>query len=366
MSIAFSITGCCVMLCVIAYLCARYEQSKKSKSNDNKETEDKETEDSDLQFTNLDIGEKIGEGAYGSVFKGTWESKTVAIKQMRLDLISEATLSEFRKEIRVMTKLNSPFIIQFFGSVSKPPSIVMEFMSGGSLFQLLHNAKINIPWMLRQTMASEILQGLIYLHNQNIVHRDLKSPNILLDENNHPKLADFGLAKIKNETGTLTADSKAKGTLAWMAPELFEYDEETGQAKNKHSYESDMYSYGMVLWELAARKIPFDSAPNPMVVISWISKGKQEKIPNDTPKKVAKLINFCWNAEAKKRPTADHAFQILNGFEEEGTENTNDNTTLPKPPLSTGYKDNIEEMEEIKLNVMPQEQGNLEASLGLR
>ena len=167
----------------------------------------------------LVLGEKLGEGAFGIVFKGVWKSKVVAIKQLRLDYLSPKTLVEFQKETQIMTKLNSPYIVQFFGAIEKSPySIIMEYMAGGSLYKLLHSSQI-ISWVMRNQMAAEIIQGLIYLHREKIIHRDLKSPNVLLDEDQHIKLGDFGLAKIKSETGnTTTADSKNKGTLAWLAP----------------------------------------------------------------------------------------------------------------------------------------------------
>jgi serine/threonine protein kinase len=136
------------------------------------------------------------------------------------------------------------------------------------------------------------------LFAENILHRDLKSLNVLLDDRYRAKLCDFGLAKVKTETSSSTKNEVA-GTLAWMAPELF-------KRKAIYTKKADIYSYGMVLWEIAARQLPYQDANGNQALISkWVSEGEREEIPDDTPPKLASLIKFCWEAEPDKRPSAE-------------------------------------------------------------
>jgi len=128
--------------------------------------------------------------------------------------------------------------------------------------------------------------------------------NVLLNEHLEAKLTDFGLSKIKIETANTLNSQPAVGTLLWMAPELF-------KRKAQCTLKSDIYSLGMTLWELASRKRPFEDAVNPAIAMQWVQEGQREEIPYDCPPHIAKLIKFCWNQEAAKRPTADEAVQLL-------------------------------------------------------
>jgi len=150
--------------------------------------------------------------------------------------------------------------------------------------------------------------GLAFLHQEHIVHRDIKSLNVLLDQSYRAKLTDFGLSKVKTETKSqsmATQTSKdAVGTIAWMAPELFE-------RRAIYTQKSDIYSLGITFWELASRKIPFADASNPSLIPSWVSKGDREEIPKDCPQKLASLIAACWEGSPDKRPDADNVVTYL-------------------------------------------------------
>jgi serine/threonine protein kinase len=178
----------------------------------------------------------------------------------------------------------------------------MEYMPKGSLYSLLHT-KTPLDWTVRLKMATEMACGLAYLHAENILHRDIKSQNMLLDDQYHVKLADFGLAKIKTETKTISTKPTV-GTLAWMAPELF-------GRKPVFTKKSDIYSLGMTLWEIASRKIPFEDAADPRLIPSFVSNGDREDIPADCPPKLASLIAFCWHKEVEKRPSAAEIVEYL-------------------------------------------------------
>ncbi len=127
-------------------------------------------------------------------------------------------------------------------------------------------------------------KGLSYLHLQKIIHRDLKSLNVLLDNQYHAKITDFGLAKIKLESNsTSTKTKQGMGTTRWRAPELFKRNVSPNVA-------SDVYSYGMVLWEIASRQLPFSDASDDVTVMGWIKDGEQEKLPTDCPESYGSLV----------------------------------------------------------------------------
>ena len=187
--------------------------------------------------------------------------------------------------------------------------LVMELMPKGNLFNLLQSNQ-TLEWPQRYQLAQDIGIGLHHLHAESILHRDLKSLNVLLTNDYRAKLCDFGLAQVKTATksmaSTRTKTGNQVGTISWMAPELF-------KRGGQHSTKTDVYSYGMVLWELAARRIPYEDAADQQIAISWIKDGEQETIPQDTPPSYAKLIKFCWAQKPEDRPEVEKVLQQLEG-----------------------------------------------------
>jgi ankyrin repeat protein len=242
--------------------------------------------------------EILGSGGFGIVYKGLFNFSEVAIKKLHADNLSERALEEFKSESLLMGHMRHPNVIQPLGACFEPGqySLVMELMPNKSLFDLLHNKK-EIPWTIRAQIAADVCAGLAYLHSQKIIHRDLKSMNVLLDGGLRAKLSDFGLATVKIETQSTTpAGAKAAGTTRWMAPELFEGDECT--------FESDIYSLAWVLWEIAARQLPYPKAVNDAIVINLIGKGKKEPIPADCPPEIGQAITGCWKTIPSERPSS--------------------------------------------------------------
>lgn len=272
------------------------------------------------------FGKKLGEGGFGIVYKGSWQSEEVAIKTLRMTKLSSDLEEEFVREAQAMAKLNSPRIIRLFGICREPGAyaMIMEFMPKGDLYQLLSEKKNALPWTKRWQLATDIGEGLAYLHANNILHRDLKSLNILLDHNLRAKITDFGLAALKQHSSSMYTES-SKGSVAWMAPELF-------TRKTKLTPASDVYAYGMILWEIAARQIPFLDAPNQQIIPTWIKEGEREDIPEDCPKPYAQLIESCWKADPEERPTAAKVLEALNLAKPQPVSNTQktSQTTLVK------------------------------------
>ncbi|XP_020101954.1 serine/threonine-protein kinase CTR1-like [Ananas comosus] len=187
-------------------------------------------------------------------------------------------------EVAIMKSLRHPNIVLFMGAVTEPPnlSIVTEYLSRGSLYRLLHNSSARevLDERRRLNMAFDVAKGMNYLHRRNppIVHRDLKSPNLLVDKK----------YTVKPE---------------WMAPEVLR-DEPSNE-------KSDVYSFGVILWELMTLQQPWSNL-NPAQVVAAVGfKGRRLEIPENLNPKVAAIIESCWANEPWKRPSFSSIMQTL-------------------------------------------------------
>jgi tRNA A-37 threonylcarbamoyl transferase component Bud32/ankyrin repeat protein len=250
-------------------------------------------------FTKNDL---IGQGSYGSVYKGTYKKNPVAIKQLLNQSLSEDEVKQFEKEAIALSKTHSEYLVRIPGICLESDSyaLILEYMTGGSLKQFLQNPESG-SWSVRYQIAIDVGAGLSYLHKQNIFHGDLKSPNILLDYQFKAKLSDFGFSALKALSVAFSLDKE--GSVRWMAPELFDENP-------THTKQCDIYSYGVILWEITSRKRPYHSMRREKIPL-WISQGKREEIPQDTPPSMAKLIAKCWDGRAEERPTAEEAAKTL-------------------------------------------------------
>jgi predicted Ser/Thr protein kinase len=262
----------------------------------------------------LTFAERIGGGGFGDVYKGEYQYNDVAIKLLKNQELKNNVMKEFKREAELMTKLNSSFIVRFYGACFESPhyALVMEYMPKGSLRDVLQSTDILLNWKTRYQIGVDISAGVAYLHNQGVIHADLKSPNVLLDDLLRAKISDFGLSKLKRLIsstptllGTTLTGPATGGTIRWMAPELFEPDAKTTTA-------SDVYSYGTVLWELGSRQVPFlKKAPQNEQVPVLVANGTREDIVKDTPPTMAKLIGRCWDQRAAQRPKITEALDEL-------------------------------------------------------
>ncbi|XP_068647472.1 probable serine/threonine-protein kinase SIS8 isoform X2 [Aristolochia californica] len=176
----------------------------------------------EIPWEDLQIGERIGLGSFGEVYRADWNGTEVAVKKFLDQELSGDALEQFRCEIKIMLRLRHPNVVLFMGAVTRPPnlSILTEFLPRGSLFRLLHRPQVQIDEKRRLRMALDVVKGMNYLHTSHptIVHRDLKTPNLLVDKNWVVKVCDFGLSRLKHNT-FLSSKSTA-GTPEWMAPEV--------------------------------------------------------------------------------------------------------------------------------------------------
>jgi hypothetical protein len=251
----------------------------------------------EIPWEDLVIGERIGLGSYGEVFNADWNGTEVAVKKFLDQDFSGAALAEFKREVLIMQRLRHPNVVLFMGAVTRPPnlSIITEFLPRGSLYRLIHRPHSQIDEKRRIKMAFDVAKGMNCLHTSipTIVHRDLKSPNLLVDNNWNVKVADFGLSRWKHST-FLSSKSTA-GTPEWMAPEVL---------RNENSNEKcDVYSFGVILWELATLRLPW-SGMNPMQVVGAVGfQNRRLDIPKHVHPLVARIIWQCWQTDPNLRPS---------------------------------------------------------------
>ncbi|CAL5023104.1 unnamed protein product [Urochloa decumbens] len=251
----------------------------------------------EIPWEDLDIGERIGLGSYGEVYHADWNGTEVAVKKFLDQDLSGVSLEQFKCEVRIMSRLRHPNVVLFLGYVTQPPnlSILTEYLPRGSLYRLLHRPNSQIDEVRRLKMALDVAKGMNYLHSSHptIVHRDLKSPNLLVDRNWVVKVSDFGMSRLKHHT-FLSSKSTA-GTPEWMAPEVL---------RNEPSNEKcDVYSFGVILWELATMRVPW-SGLNPMQVVGAVGfQNRRLDIPREVDPQVASIISSCWDNDPSKRPS---------------------------------------------------------------
>ncbi|KAK9143500.1 hypothetical protein Syun_012900 [Stephania yunnanensis] len=259
-----------------------------SSSKDDKESNSVVDFHCEIQWEDLHLGEEIGQGSYAAVYHGTWNGSDVAIKVYFMTEYCEATLLDYRKEIAIMKRLRHPNVLLFMGAVYSPErlAIVTEFLPRGSLFKTLHRNNLSLDVRRRLRMALDVARGMNYLHCRNppIVHRDLKSTNLLVDRNWNVKVGDFGLSKWKNAT-FLTARSSI-GSPQWMAPEVL---------RNEPSNEkSDVFSFGVILWELMTESIPWNDLNSLRVVGIVGFMDSRLDLPESLDPQLSSIINDCW------------------------------------------------------------------------
>lgn len=293
----------------------------------------------------IQLGRELGKGGFGTVYEGSWDFRKVAVKRYEGSRLPERTAREIRHEVSVMQGLDHECLIRLFGLVeedSLPAMLVMEFGANGSLYTYLHSDS-EIPWMHRLRLAEELARGLAYLHDKGIVHRDIKSLNIVLDKDFHAKWCDFGLAQLKQHATTTSKaygseDHGVVGTLHWMAPEQF------SRKSSAPSMRSDVWGLGMVYYEITTREIPFKEAQTPQQVITWIMSGEGEEVPADLIDQAPEfgaVMRRCW-AALNERPTAaeialevDVIVRRMNGGDI--AERANFSYGAPSEPIDSGY-----------------------------
>lgn len=196
-----------------------------------------------------------------------------------------------------MMRLRHPNIVLFLGVGLAPPScmLVMEYLNGGTLYQALRKpADQPKDHMGFFHLAVGIARGMAYLHHRKIIHRDLKSPNVMLGESGTVKITDFGLSVFTGSSSELELTGET-GTYRWMAPEIIRH--------LPYGTKADVFSYGVMLWELLTHRIPWELLNPVQAAVAVAVEGRRLDIPEATPAVVRRLIQTCWDAKPDKRPS---------------------------------------------------------------
>ncbi|KAH8507330.1 hypothetical protein H0E87_009740 [Populus deltoides] len=256
-------------------------------------------------------GELIGCGAFGHVYMGmNFDSgELLAIKQVSIAANgatrekAQAHIRELEEEVRLLQNLSHPNIVRYLGVVQEEETIniLLEFVPGGSISSLL--GKFGpFPEPVIRTYTKQLLLGLEYLHNNGIMHRDIKGANILVDNKGCIKLADFGASKQVVELATVSGAKSMKGTPYWMAPEVI--------LQTGHSFSADIWSVGCTVIEMATGKPPWSQQYQEVAALFYIGSTKSHpEIPNHLIPEAKDFLLKCLHKEPNMRPEASKLLQ---------------------------------------------------------
>lgn len=250
-------------------------------------------------FGELRLEELIGAGGFGRVFRGTWRGQVVAVKAARGEA-GAAGAASLRREARLYARLRHPNVVALRAVCLEPPHLclVMEFAAGGPLSRALAGRRV--PPAVLLDWARQVARGMRYLHGAPpvpLIHRDLKSSNVLLAQplgaelrGTTLKISDFGLAREWQRTTRMSA----AGTYAWMAPEVIK--------ASTYSKGSDVWSYGVLLWELLTGEVPYRGIDGLAVAYGVAVNKLTLPIPSTCPQPFAQLMAACWEQDPHRRP----------------------------------------------------------------
>ncbi|PRP82378.1 hypothetical protein PROFUN_10154 [Planoprotostelium fungivorum] len=244
-----------------------------------------------LQFSELQGSTMLGEGSFGIVFKSKWRDISVAVKQIRAEHVTAEQVQSFLSEVSILQSLRAhPNVVIFIGMTIPPDplSLVTEFCEGGGLYELLRRREVD--WDTKLKFIQGIAQGMLHLHMEKVIHRDLAVRNILLSKHNEPKVSDFGMSRVQmNDSNNTNSEI---GPLKWMAPEAL--------TQRAYSVKSDVFSFGVVCWE---------------ILTDVSTRGERLPIPSDCDPSIYKLIQVCWRTAPEDRPTFQEICSYLSSGE---------------------------------------------------
>lgn len=242
-----------------------------------------------INFAEIDLGDRIGGGGVGVIYRGYWGRQQVALKTLFDPRISEELKKEYMDELLVMSKVKHSNIVTFMGACMTPPNLcfVMEICEC-SLDQILHVDRTRPSDHDSIQMAIDVASAMEYLHSgcrPTMIHRDLKPLNILKAYNGSMKLCDFGLVNCKNSQA---------GTPSYMAPELY--------LNRPYNKSVDVYAFGIVLWEIISKVRPFLGLSVPEIRDRVVNGERPSLRELHCSRRCLDLIESCWRGEVEERP----------------------------------------------------------------
>ena len=316
-SIIFSLIG------AVAVYSRRYYRAIKKENADLKDSWY-------IDPASIDFGVPVAKGSFGKVYRGKWDDLEVAIKELIPTASSFETDGSMwldDNEVSLMLRLRHPRIVRFHGGGTRKyvdhvrHYMVYEWMQGGSLRGYLNDRRDTLSWSWRVGCAKDIALGIKFLHDKNFVHRDIKTDNVLLDDKGRAKLGDFGTgraiwqqkkgasAKLEWRDRLFGPDAimtAATGTPMYMAPELLAAHFERRESHIPMSFKTDIYAFGIVMWELHTCRIPYDNIPSTASILREIMGGTRPEV-TDSEKQgqkgaFADIFERCWAGVAADRP----------------------------------------------------------------
>ncbi|KAL2321853.1 hypothetical protein Fmac_026232 [Flemingia macrophylla] len=291
----------------------------------------KRKQDWEIDPSKLIIKTAIARGTFGTVHRGVYDTQDVAVKMLDWGEEGQRTEAEvaslraaFTQEVVVWHKLDHPNVTKFIGAtmgsselqiqtdnglIGMPSNVccvVVEYLAGGNLKQfLIKNRRRKLAFKVVIQLALDLARGLSYLHSQKIVHRDVKTENMLLDKTRTVKIADFGVARVEaSNPNDMTGET---GTLGYMAPEVLN--------GNPYNRKCDVYSFGICLWEIYCCDMPFPDLSFTEITSAVVRQNLRPEIPRCCPSSLANVMKKCWDASPEKRPEMDEVVSMLEAID---------------------------------------------------
>ncbi|KAJ8759042.1 hypothetical protein K2173_003280 [Erythroxylum novogranatense] len=285
-------------------------------------------EEWDIDTKNLLFNHVIARRAYATVHRAVYNGRDVVVKVLEMgqeDLRTSEVATQmkvFRQEVSTWAKLDHPNVSKFIGAFTDPSGtainicnrqlagnvcgIVSEYYPGGTLKSyLFNNRERKLPFKTVMHLALDLARGLAYLHSKNVVHRGIKAENMLLDEDQTLKVADFGVSRIQaSVTSEMTG---LTGTLGYMAPEVFE--------NKPYTCKCDVYSFGICLWEIYCCDLPYPNLNFSELTSAVTYKNARPQIPKCCPKSLANVMRRCWDSDPNKRPEMNEVIATLEAID---------------------------------------------------
>ncbi|XP_012332806.2 serine/threonine-protein kinase A-Raf isoform X1 [Aotus nancymaae] len=281
------------------------QRERKSLADDKKKVKNLGYRDSGYYWevppSEVQLLKRIGTGSFGTVFRGRWHGD-VAVKVLKVSQPTAEQAQAFKNEMQVLRKTRHVNILLFMGFMTRPGfAIITQWCEGSSLYHHLHVADTRFDMVQLIDVARQTAQGMDYLHAKNIIHRDLKSNNIFLHEGLTVKIGDFGLATVKTRWSGAQPLEQPSGSVLWMAAEVIRM-----QDPNPYSFQSDVYAYGVVLYELMTGSLPYSHIGCRDQIIFMVGRGylspDLSKISSNCPKAMRRLLSDCLKFQREERP----------------------------------------------------------------
>ncbi|PKA59742.1 Serine/threonine-protein kinase HT1 [Apostasia shenzhenica] len=289
----------------------------------------------EIDVAKLEIRYEVARGTYGTVYRGVYDGQDVAVKLLdwggdgySTEAETAALRASFQKEVAVWHELDHPNVTKFIGgsmgtselkipqksssgngSTSVPTQaccVIVEYLPGGTLKNyLIKNIRKKLAYKTVINLALDLARGLSYLHSKKVVHRDVKTENMLLDGQRNLKIADFGVARVEAQNPKdMTGET---GTLGYMAPEVLD-----GKPYNR---KCDVYSFGICLWEIYCCDMPYPNLSFAEVSSAVVRQNLRPDIPRCCPSALANIMRRCWDPSPDKRPEMDEVVRLLEAID---------------------------------------------------